>query len=149
MIATTDIPSINIYFVEVFKEYMDESGKFKASLSKDMKGVVSLYEASYLSTKNENIMDEAQEFTTKHMKDYINDSKSTTKDENLVKLASHALEFPQHWREARQEARWFIDFYATSKSAEDIEGSTLLYFAKLDYNMVQSIYQDDLKYLSR
>ncbi|KAK1355753.1 (+)-delta-cadinene synthase [Heracleum sosnowskyi] len=132
---------------EIFKEFMDYSGKFKASLSKDMVGVVSLYEASYLSIRNENIMDEAQDFATKHMEDYINEINSV-KDENLVKLVRHALEFPQHWREARQEARWFIDFYETSAPAEDYV-SSLLYFAKLDYNMVQSIYQDDLKYLSK
>ncbi|KAF1001911.1 hypothetical protein AG4045_023791 [Apium graveolens] len=132
---------------EIFKEFMDESGKFKASLSKDMKGMVSLYEASYLSIKKEKIMDEAQDFATKHMKDYINDINST-KDENLIKLVSHALEFPQHWREPRQEARWFIDFYETSAPAEDYV-SSLLYFAKLDYNMVQSIYQDELKNLSK
>nr|AHC54050.1 gamma-terpinene synthase [Coriandrum sativum] len=132
---------------EIFKEFMDESGKFKASLSKDMKGIVSLYEASYLSIKNEKIMDEAQGFATKHMKDYISDI-NNTKDKNLIKLVSHALEFPQHWREPRQEARWFIDFYETSAPAEDYV-SNFLYFAKLDYNMVQSIYQDDLKYLSK
>lgn len=132
---------------DIFKEFMDESGKFKPSLSKDMKGMISLYEASYLSIKNEKIMDEAQDFATKHMKDYINDINSS-KDENLTKLVSHALEFPQHWREPRQEARWFIDFYETSAPAEDYV-SNLLYFAKLDYNMVQSIYQDDLRYLSK
>ena len=125
---------------------MDESGKFTASLKKDMKGVVQLYEASYLSIRNEEIMDEAQNFTTKHMTDYINDISS--KDENLVKLVCHALEFPQHWREPRQEARWFIEFYETSAPAEDYV-SSLLSFAKLDYNMVQAIYQDDLKYLSK
>lgn len=132
---------------EIFKEFLDEFGKFKASLSKDMKGMVSLYEASFLSIKNEKIMDEAQDFATKHMNDYTNDINST-KDENLVKLVSHALEFPQHWRELRQEARWFIDFYETSAPEEDYV-SGLLFFAKLDYNMVQSIYQDDLKYLSK
>ncbi|KAK1376532.1 hypothetical protein POM88_032725 [Heracleum sosnowskyi] len=72
-----------------------------------MKGMVSLYEASYLSIKNEKIMDEAQDFAMKHMKDYTNDINS--KDENLFKLVSHALEFPQHWREPRQEAR--LRFY--------------------------------------
>nr|AUG98169.1 gamma-terpinene synthase [Trachyspermum ammi] len=132
---------------EIFKEFMDESGKFKASLSKDIKGIVSLYEASYLSIRNEKIMDEAQDFATKHMKEYLNDINST-KDENLVKFVRHALEFPQHWREPRQEARWFIDIYENLAPAEDYV-SSLLYFAKLDYNMVQSIYQEDLRYLSK
>ncbi|WOG94910.1 hypothetical protein DCAR_0314207 [Daucus carota subsp. sativus] len=130
----------------IFKQFMDESGKFKASLRKDMKGLVQLYEASYLSIKNEEIMDEAQDFTTKHMTDYINDI--SCKDENLVKLVCHALELPQRWREPRQEARWFIEFYETSAPAEDYV-SSLLSFAKLDYNMVQAIYQDDLKHLSK
>ena len=54
----------------------------------------------------------------------------------------------QPWRKPRQEARWFFDFYGTSAPAEDFV-SSLLYFEKLDYNMMQSIYQDDLKYLSK
>ena len=127
---------------------MNESGKFKISLTSDMKGMLYLYEASYHSKTNEKILDEAQRFTTKHMTDYINNSK-TNKDEKLSKLVSRALELPLHWTETRHEARWYIDSFETSALAEDINYSDLLRFAKLDYNMLQAIYQDELKESSR
>ncbi|KAK1393329.1 myrcene synthase, chloroplastic-like [Heracleum sosnowskyi] len=134
---------------EVFKDFMDESGKFKASLSKDMKGILYLYEASYHSTKDEKIMEEAQDFTKTLMKNYMTNISS--EDDKLGELVSHALELPLHWREPRHEARWFIDFYETSSMVleENMNSYSLLQFAKLDYNMVQSIYQDELKHLSR
>ena len=113
-----------------------------------MKGMLYLYEASYHSKTNEKILDEAQRFTTKHMTDYINNSK-TNKDEKLSKLVSRALELPLHWTETRHEARWYIDYFETSALAEDINYSDLLRFAKLDYNMLQAIYQDELKESSR
>ncbi|XP_017245942.2 myrcene synthase, chloroplastic-like [Daucus carota subsp. sativus] len=47
------------------------------------------------------------------------------------------------------EARWYTDYFETSIVAEDINDSDLLRFAKLDYNMLQANYQDELKELSR
>lgn len=112
-----------------------------------MKGMISLYEASYLSTKDEKIMDEARDFSKKHMKNYIDNIKN--KDEKLGKLVAHALELPLRWREPRLEASWFIDFYKMFAPEEDTYASTVLEFAILDYNMVQSIYQDELKQMTR
>ena len=126
---------------------MNESGKFKISPTSDMKGMLYLYEASYHSKTNEKILDEAQRFTTKHMRDYVNNNNS--KDEKLSKLVSRALELPLHWTETRHEARWYIDYFETSVLAEDTNYSDLLRFAKLDYNMLQAIYQDELKESSR
>ncbi|WOG98396.1 hypothetical protein DCAR_0417737 [Daucus carota subsp. sativus] len=132
---------------EVFNGYLNKSGKFKISLAGDMKGMLYLYEASYHSKTNEKILDEAQHFTTKHMRDYVNNNNS--KDEKLSKLVSHALEHPLHWTESRMEARWYIDYFETSMLADDIKDSDLLRFAKLDYNMLQATYQDELKEMSR
>lgn len=66
-----------------------------------------------------------------------------------MKTLVHLLDmyWSSHWREARHEARWFIDFYETSTPQRDRHNSHLLDFAKLDYNMVQSIYQDDIKHM--
>ncbi|KAL8154782.1 terpene synthase 10-like [Apium graveolens] len=132
---------------DAFNGFMDESGKFKATLGKDMKCMLFLYEASYLSTKDEKIMDEARNFAEKQLKDYIDN----ISDQNgkLCTLVSHALELPLHWREPRHEARWFIDFYEASAPSKHRDNSLLLDFAKLDYNMVQFIYQNDLKHMSR
>ncbi|MBA0729978.1 hypothetical protein Golax_022470 [Gossypium laxum] len=62
----------------------------------------------------------------------------------LSMLVDHALELPLHWRMPRLEARWFIAEYEKSKDKNPI----ILDLAILDYNKVQSIHQEDLRYVS-
>nr|POF27249.1 myrcene synthase, chloroplastic [Quercus suber] len=125
---------------EVFDSFMEE-GSFKGYLCDDTKGILSLYEASFLSLEGENILEEAREFSKKHLQEFINQNK----DQNLSIIVSHALELPLHWRISRVEARWFIDVY---RSREDMN-PILLELAKLDFNMVQATHQEDIKQVSR
>nr|GMC87958.1 (-)-alpha-terpineol synthase-like [Ipomoea batatas] len=90
---------------EVFCGFMDDEGNFKRSLSEDTKGILSLYEATYLCME----------------------------------------EMPLYWRMQRFEARWFISVYEKRQNMNPV----LLEFAKLDYNMVQAKYLEELKQLSR
>ncbi|KAK4858177.1 hypothetical protein QYF36_012349 [Acer negundo] len=86
-------------------------------------------------------MEEAWQFTTKHRKNLENlDSES-----NLAMEVKHAIELPLHWRDSRLEARWFIDVYERREHVNHI----LLEFAKLDFNIVQGFYQQELKQLSK
>ncbi|KAF3432410.1 hypothetical protein FNV43_RR27150 [Rhamnella rubrinervis] len=124
---------------EVFNGFKDEAGKFKASLSEDIEGILSLYEASYHSIEDESVLDEARDFTIKNLKEYI--QQQHKKDENLAIFARHALELPLHWRTERLETRWFINAYEKKKDMNHI----LLELAKLDFNIVQSVHQEDLK----
>ncbi|XP_052173595.1 terpene synthase 10-like [Diospyros lotus] len=129
----------------VFECFKDKSGMFKESLCKDTKGLLSLYEASYLSEggDHESILEEARDFTTKHLKEYLTDKNDI--DGDLEMLVAHALELPLHWTMPRMEARWFIDAYERRSN----KNAMLLEFAKLDFNMVQAVHQEDLKYASR
>ncbi|KAF5819457.1 putative lyase [Helianthus annuus] len=45
----------------------------------------------------------------------------------------------------RAETKWFIEVYVRRRDMNPI----VLELAKLDFNMVQAVYQDDLKYASR
>nr|QWQ79604.1 TPS46 [Juglans sigillata] len=126
---------------ETFKSFTDENGDFKECLCNNTEEVLALYEASFLSIEGESILEEARHFATKHLKDYVEKSK----DQNLQAMVNHALELPLHWRMIRLEARWFIDVYS---SREDLNPS-LLEFARLDFNMVQAVHQEDLKAVSR
>ncbi|KAL5568181.1 hypothetical protein UlMin_024756 [Ulmus minor] len=129
---------------EVFMGFKDEKkGSFKASMSDDTKGMLSLYEASFHLVKGESILEEARDFSTKHLQQYIS-NKEASEDE-IVVLINHALEIPLHWRMLRLEARWFIDVYEKRKDMNP----TLLELAKLDFNVVQSTHQEDLKHASR
>ncbi|XP_038901092.1 terpene synthase 10-like isoform X2 [Benincasa hispida] len=97
-------------------------------------------EASFLSTKGETILEAAKCFAINHLKEYI----KSNKDDLEVEIVKHALKLPLHWRTQRLEARWFIEIYERKRTLNPI----LLEIAKLDFNMVQSIYQEDLKYAS-
>lgn len=101
--------------------------------------MLSLYEASYHLLEDERILEEAKDFTTTHLREFLRQQNS--KDENLTIFAARALELPLHWRMERLETRWFIDAYEKTKNMNPI----LLELAKLDYNTVQSVHQQDLK----
>ncbi|GMN58876.1 hypothetical protein TIFTF001_027973 [Ficus carica] len=129
-------------YFKVFNAFKDEAGRFKACICDDAMGMLSLYEASFHSVHGETILEEAREFSTKNLREFI----SQNKDENhLSKLIVHALEVPLHWRAPRLEARWLIDL---CKRSHDVD-STFLDLANLDFNLVQSIHQEELKELSR
>ncbi|KAK2988038.1 hypothetical protein RJ640_011301 [Escallonia rubra] len=125
---------------DVFERFMDDNGSFKTGLRGSVKGVLSLYEASFFGFEGESIIDEAKTFATSQLKDIRGDISPS-----LARKVSHALDMPLHWRLTRVEARWFIDTY---EQEEDMN-PTLLQLAKLDYNMVQSVYRSEVSKLVR
>ncbi|KAF8411658.1 hypothetical protein HHK36_004216 [Tetracentron sinense] len=129
---------------DVFKSFKDKKdGGFKAYISEDIKGMLSMYEASYYAVEGEDLLNEAQEFTTRHLKELIKGNIYI--DPHLVKQVNHALELPLHWRFSWLEARWFIDTYKMKIDTDPL----LLELAKLDFNMVQATHQQELKDVSR
>nr|GMC81498.1 (-)-alpha-terpineol synthase-like [Ipomoea batatas] len=124
---------------DVFCGFMDDQGNFKRTLREDTKGILSLYEATYLCMEGESIMEAAQRFCTKHLREIQN---MNILDQDLVE---HALEMPLYWRMQRFEARWFISVYEKRQNMKPV----LLEFAKMDYNMVQAKYLEELKQMSR
>nr|QKK82614.1 (R)-limonene synthase [Zanthoxylum armatum] len=126
---------------EVFNSFKDKKGSFKLCLCDDIKAMLSFYEASYYSTEEESIMEEAWQFTTKHLKDVDNKCVDLNVAADEVR---DALELPLHWKTPRLETRRFIDFYERREDKDHI----LLQFAKLDFNIVQGIYLEELKEMS-
>ncbi|WJX69365.1 hypothetical protein P8452_53622 [Trifolium repens] len=127
---------------DIFVSFQEEICNFKKVQFDNVEGMLSLYEASFYSFEDETILDEAGDFTSKFLKEYLNQNGA---NHPMSLQISHALEFPLHWRMTRWEARWFIDMYETQQNKSDV----LLQFAKLDFNIVQSIYKEDLKCASR
>ncbi|XP_058105575.1 sesquiterpene synthase TPS3-like [Magnolia sinica] len=125
---------------DIFTKFKEGEGGFKASLCEDVDGLLSLYEASFLGIKGETILDEAKAFSTSNLKKLMDHVKA--RDAERI---AHALDLPLHWRVIRVEARHYIDVY---KEKENGRNDDLLEFAKLDYNMVQSLHQEELKELS-
>ncbi|CAI9114289.1 OLC1v1014974C1 [Oldenlandia corymbosa var. corymbosa] len=129
---------------DIFDPFMNEEGEFDERLSKDTKGLLSLYEACFLSLEAETKLDTAREFSTQNL------IKNQTKidlqpNQWLSSLVQHALEIPLRWRVPRIEARWYIESYETCPKMNPI----LLEFAKLDFNIVQAVHQQDLKAVAR
>ncbi|XP_059452036.1 probable terpene synthase 12 [Corylus avellana] len=125
---------------DAFNSFKEDSGNFKESLTKDVKGMLSLYEASYLAFEGESLLDEAMAFTRIHLKDLKGDV-----SRSMAEQVSHALEVPLHHRMLRLEARWYIEAYNKREDAN----SLLLELAKLDFNIVQSVFQRELQDMSR
>ncbi|KAJ7948213.1 Isoprene synthase [Quillaja saponaria] len=121
---------------DMFNSLKDLNGDFKDCIRKDVKGMLSLYEASFLGFEGEDILDEAMAFTTMHLKNIKGDEIR----KGLLDLVSHSLELPLHHRIERLEARWYIQVYAKKPDANHL----LLELAKLDFIMVQSTLKRDL-----
>ncbi|KAK5784240.1 hypothetical protein PVK06_038762 [Gossypium arboreum] len=124
---------------DVFKGFMDGKGNFKECLCEDVKAMLSLYEASLLRFEGEDVMDEALVFTRMHLKGISEEEK------DLTQQVTRALDLPLHRKLLRLETRRYIEDYGERDNAK----LNLLELAKVDFNMVQSTLQEDLKEMSR
>ncbi|GAB4831049.1 hypothetical protein Ancab_005061 [Ancistrocladus abbreviatus] len=76
---------------DVFNRFKDKDGNFKQELSRDIQGLMSMFEASQLSTEGEDILDEANEFSEK----LLNASMKTL-HLPLAMAVENALKHPYH-----------------------------------------------------
>ncbi|XP_075668632.1 putative terpene synthase 9 isoform X1 [Castanea sativa] len=125
---------------DVFDKFRSRDGKFMDSLSLDIEGLESLYEASHLGMGGESIAEEAKNFSMKNLKSLMEKL-----DSNSAKQVKQSLEVPLYWRVPRVEVRKFIGIY----EKDSTKNLPLLELAKLDYNLVQSVHQRELKELQR
>ncbi|KAK7402011.1 hypothetical protein VNO78_13940 [Psophocarpus tetragonolobus] len=125
---------------DVFKKFLDKSGNFKESITNDIWGMLSLYEASYLGAKGEEVLQQAMEFSSA----YLHQSLPNLGPE-VGKHVARALTLPRHLRMGRLEARNYMHEY--SQASSNIP--PLLELAKLDYDMLQSMHQEELAEISR
>ncbi|XXG83115.1 hypothetical protein AAC387_Pa10g0948 [Persea americana] len=122
---------------DVFCKFKDNTGNFKANLARDIRSLLSLYEASFLGTYEEDILDEANKFARDHLQLAVHHLSSPLSTQ--VKLA---LELPLQKRVQRLQARCYISIY------EEERNDALLEFAKLDFNMLQSLHKRELGNIS-
>ncbi|KAF8408837.1 hypothetical protein HHK36_004906 [Tetracentron sinense] len=125
---------------DVFSKFKHKTGSFKEHLISDLQGMLSLYEASHLSVRGEDILDEALAFTSTHLKTMMNHLTSS-----FASQIGHALELPLHKRVPRLENRHYISIYQEEKTRNEV----LLELAKLDFNQLQLLHQREIHELSR
>ncbi|KAM7490781.1 hypothetical protein LguiA_033702 [Lonicera macranthoides] len=128
---------------DVFNKFKDDKGKFKESLINDTQGLLSLYESTQLRIHEEDILDEALEFTTAHLEQMLN---SLTNNNTLsASQVVYALNMPIRKGLTRLDAKHYIPIYQQDNSHND----KLLKLAKLDFNMLQEDHQRELSDITR
>ncbi|KDP35929.1 hypothetical protein JCGZ_09901 [Jatropha curcas] len=127
---------------DVFNKFKDKDGKFKKAIINDVKGILSLYEASFVSVHGEDILDEALAFTKPILESLL---AMQSIPHHLAQHIRNALILPFHKGVPRVEARQYIYFYEEDESRNE----TLLEFAKLDFNRVQLLHKQELGELVR
>ncbi|XP_042515298.1 (-)-germacrene D synthase-like [Macadamia integrifolia] len=124
---------------EVFNKFKSSDGKFKEDLTEDVSGMLCLYEATHWRVHGEDILDEALEFTTARLNSIV------TNDHPLATQVMHALKQSLRNSPPRIEARHYISAYQEDKTKNE----SLLKFAKIDFNLLQAIHQQELTQLSK
>ena len=91
---------------DLFNNFKDNEGNFKESLSSDVRGMLSLYEATHFRVHGEDILDEALAFTTTHLQSATKHSSNP-----LAEQVVHALKQPIRKGLPRLEARHYFSVY--------------------------------------
>ncbi|KAH9297306.1 hypothetical protein KI387_028988, partial [Taxus chinensis] len=135
---------------DVLEKFKAKNGGFLCSTTQpeeEIKSFLNLFRASLIVFPNENVMEEAKSFATAYLNQALH---KTDISSSLSQEITFNLEYGWWPTLPRVEARNYIDIYGESNSwAKMPVNKKILYLAKLDFNIVQSIYQRELKDLSR
>ncbi|RWW20597.1 hypothetical protein GW17_00015279 [Ensete ventricosum] len=112
-----------------------------STLGSDVKGLLSLYNAAYLGTHGESILDEAICFTRNNLVSALADLKPP-----LSTQVSLDLETPLCRRVRRLLARDYISIYQEDATRHD---DAILELAKLDFNLLQSLHREELENITK
>ncbi|KAG6512649.1 hypothetical protein ZIOFF_030774 [Zingiber officinale] len=124
---------------DIFNKFKDNNGSFISSLNGDAKGLLSLYNVSYLGTHGEIILDEAKSFTKPQLVSLLSEL-----EPSLAAQVSLFLELPLCRRNKILLARKYILIY----QEDAMRNNVILELAKLNFNLLQSLYQEELKKIS-
>jgi hypothetical protein len=127
-----------VFHADVFVKFRDEQGNIS---SDDVNTLMMLYDAAHMRTRGEDILDSIMAFNKSSLQAVM---KSTKLEPDLAEEVRVTLETTRFRRAGRVEARRFISVYEKKATRDD----TVLEFGKLDYNIVQAVYCDELKQLS-
>jgi len=102
--------------------------------------MLSMYEASYLGAEDEQVLQQAMDFSSAHLQQSL-----PLLSPDVGNHVARALTLPRHLRMSRLEARNYIEEYSQVRS----QMPYLLEMAKIDNAMVQSMHQKELADISR
>ncbi|CAK7350843.1 unnamed protein product [Dovyalis caffra] len=122
-------------FQGVFENFKNKEGRFKQKLSSDIVGLMSLYEASQLSIKGEDVLDEAGDYSYRLLS-----SSMRNLDYNQARFVGNSLDHPHHKSLASFMAKNFFNDWHEKNGWINM----LQELAKIDFMMVQSQHQHEL-----
>ncbi|GJN12484.1 hypothetical protein PR202_ga30764 [Eleusine coracana subsp. coracana] len=122
---------------DVFQRFRDEKGNVS---SDDVNCLMTLYDAAHLRTNGEQILDNIVTLNKGRLQCLL----KANLEPDLIKEVRITLETPRFRRVERVETSRYISVYE-KKSTRD---ETILKLAKLDYNILQALYCEELKELT-
>ncbi|CAL5016231.1 unnamed protein product [Urochloa decumbens] len=127
---------------DVFAKFRDEEGSFAAA-GDDVKCLLMLFDAAHLRVRGEEVLDSAVAFARSRLQSLMEEG---LLEPEVAEEVRYTLETPSFRRVQRVEARRFIAVY--EKKATTADETLLLEFAKLDFNILQTIYCEEMKALT-
>ncbi|WVZ86203.1 hypothetical protein U9M48_033025 [Paspalum notatum var. saurae] len=122
---------------DVFAKFRDEQGNF--ATGDDVKCLLMLFDAAHLRVHGEEVLDSAIASTRSRLQSLMGNL-----EPEMAEEVRDTLETPSFRRVQRVEAHRFFSEYEKKATRDE----TVLEFARLDYNILQTIYCDELKDLS-
>nr|AJP67537.1 (E, E)-farnesol/(E)-nerolidol synthase [Phyllostachys edulis] len=123
-----------------FNKFRCEDGGFITDITNDPKGLLSLYNAASLVVHNEGSLEEAILFARRHLELMRSSLKSP-----LAEQVARALQIPLPRTLKRVEALSYIPEYIQEKTYNP----SILEFAKLDFNFLQHLHQEELSAITQ
>nr|R9QMR3.1 RecName: Full=(-)-alpha pinene synthase 1, chloroplastic; AltName: Full=(-)-beta pinene synthase 1, chloroplastic; AltName: Full=Terpene synthase (-)alphapin1; Short=PcTPS-(-)alphapin1; Flags: Precursor [Pinus contorta]AFU73855.1 (-)-alpha pinene synthase [Pinus contorta] len=135
---------------EVLNHFKNQSGQFACTLKQtedQIRTVLNLYRASLIAFPGEKVMDEAETFSAKYLKDALQKIPVSS----LSREIGDVLEYGWHTYLPRLEARNYIDVFGqdTENSKSYMKTEKLLELAKLEFNIFHALQKRELEYLVR
>lgn len=121
---------------DVFLKFRDDRGNFETN---DVNALLALYNAAYLRTRGEEVLDDAVTFTKSQLECMVEHL-----EPQLAEDVRCTLETPHFRRVERVETIRYIPVYEKKATRDE----DILEFAKLDFNILQSLYCEELKALT-
>ncbi|KAL5774682.1 hypothetical protein ACOSP7_012239 [Xanthoceras sorbifolium] len=126
---------------DVFNNFRNKEGKFKSNVSKDIKELMGLFEASQLSISGEDVLNEAEEITAKFLNEWL-----MHLDNYQATVVGNTLRYPHHKSLPRFVAK---NLFLSNYQGENGWIHVLQEPAKIDFNVVQSLHQKEIVQVSK
>ncbi|EAY90099.1 hypothetical protein OsI_11666 [Oryza sativa Indica Group] len=123
----------------VFDKFIDSKGSFRATLSSDTRGLLSLYNAAHMAMPGEEALDDAIAFARHHLRSIQGKLRSP-----MAEQVSRALDIPLPRAPRRLETVRYIAEYEHEPAFDGVA----LELAKLDFELVRSLHLRELKALT-